>query len=103
MCIGMCSIGNVYQSQGKYPEVLEMQQKCLEIEEKIYGHNHPSVANTLYNIGGVYESQELFELAAESFEKCVPIYSSVHGTDHAGTIDAQSRAESARRHAELRE
>ena len=44
----MCSIGKVYKRQGKYPEALEMQQKCLEIEEKIYGHNHPVVAAT-YN------------------------------------------------------
>ena len=102
MCV-QSNIANVLDDMGKLEEALEMHQDVLRVRVATLGPEHPLVADTLYNIGGLYKSQELFELAAESFEKCVPIYSSVHGTDHAETIDAQSRAESARRHAEFEE
>ena len=49
------NIGNVYDSQGKYEEALEMLSKSLDIMTRIHGgDNHPDVALSFINIGAVY-------------------------------------------------
>ena len=40
------NIGNVYLAQKKFPETLEMYQKCLEIRTKVLGPDHLLVADT---------------------------------------------------------
>ena len=42
----LCSMGNVLNSQGKFPEALEVHNKALVIYLKIHGHMHPVVADT---------------------------------------------------------
>ena len=42
----LCSMGNVLNSQGKFPEALEVHNKALAISLKIHGHMHPLVADT---------------------------------------------------------
>ena len=42
----LCSMGGVLDSQGKFPEALEVHNKALAIYLKIHGHNHPLLAST---------------------------------------------------------
>ena len=39
-------MGNALNSQGKFPEALEVHNKALVIYLKIHGHMHPDVAAT---------------------------------------------------------
>ena len=48
------NIGMVYDSQGKYEEALEVYQKALEIRTRVFGSDHPDVANSYLGIGNVY-------------------------------------------------
>jgi len=48
------NIGMVYDSQGKYEEALEVYQKALEIRTRVFGSDHPDVANSCLGIGNVY-------------------------------------------------
>lgn len=98
--LSMMGAANALEELGKVGEALAKCQEVFRIQEKVFGSDHPEVADTRYNIGNVYESQGLFELAAESFESCAAVYSRVHGDSHSETIDAQRRAEKARGHAE---
>ena len=53
------NIGNVYDSQGKYEEALDMLTKSLDIKTRIYGgDNHPSVANTKYNLALLHKKRK---------------------------------------------
>ena len=42
----LCSMGTVLNSQGKFPEALEVHNKALVIYLKIHGDMHPLVATT---------------------------------------------------------
>ena len=80
------NISSVYRTQGKYPEALEMQDKCLKICEKVLGRN-PLAADTLYSM-----ALGQHDLEAECFDKCVLIYAKVHGNAHSETADARKQA-----------
>ncbi len=52
------NIGNVYNSQGKYEEALEVYTKSFDIKTRIYGgDNHLDVAASKYNIASLKETQ----------------------------------------------
>ena len=51
------NIGNVYLVQKKYPEALEMYQKCLKIKTKVLGPDHLDVAKTQSNIAIIFQQQ----------------------------------------------
>ena len=50
MCI---SVAQVYGSQGKHNEAVELYQKALAIKIKTLGEEHPSVADTYNNFANV--------------------------------------------------
>ena len=52
----LCSMGGVLDSQGKFPEALEVHNKALVIYLKIHGHMHLDVAKT-------YDKYDLFFLS----------------------------------------
>ena len=73
-------------------EALTMHQKSLNIMLKVFGHDHPVAADTLYNIALVHREQERHDLEAECFDKCVMIYAKVHGNAHSETVNARMQA-----------
>ncbi len=44
-------LGIVYDSQGKKDDALVEYRKCLAIQRKVLGEEHPDVATSLNNIG----------------------------------------------------
>ena len=69
-----------------------MHQKSLNIKLKVFGPDHPFVADTIYNIALVHRLQGRHDLEAECFDKCVVIYVKVYGEAHNETDDAQKQA-----------
>jgi pentatricopeptide repeat protein len=55
------NIADVYYSQGKLEEALEMYMKCLNIKKAHYGDNNFNLATTYNNIASVYYSQGRLE------------------------------------------
>jgi tetratricopeptide (TPR) repeat protein len=67
------NMGSVCADKGDYDKALEWYQKCLDIELKTLGAEHPSVANSYNNIGLVYANKGDHDKAREWFQKWVDI------------------------------
>ena len=65
----LCSIGNVLDDQGKPDEALAMHQKSLDIKLKVFGSNHPLVANTKNNIALIYQKQAKYLEALQMHQR----------------------------------
>src|SRR5262249_41617091 len=56
----------VLDRQTKYAEAEPLYQKALAIEVRVYGSNHPKVANTLTNMSSLYLSLNKFDLCEKA-------------------------------------
>ena len=101
------NIGVVLKNQGKYPEALEMYDKCLKTREKLLGRNNLDVAET-YNkydfslfsldlisdvvcsIGNVLQRMAKYEAALENLNKSLQIKIRVLGHMHPLAADTKS-------------
>lgn len=59
-----------------------MQKKCLDIQLKIFGPDHLSVAATYNNIGEVYRCQAKYSEALEMYNKDLEISVKLLGREH---------------------
>jgi tetratricopeptide (TPR) repeat protein len=50
------TLGGAYQAIADYTNALAMNRKALALREKLYGKEHPDVANSLHNISGALGS-----------------------------------------------
>jgi tetratricopeptide (TPR) repeat protein len=64
------------------PMTLEQLEKCLPIQIKELGEDHPDVATTYSNIGIAYHKQGKHEIALVQLEKCFAIQIKTLGEDH---------------------
>ncbi len=56
---------------------LENYQKALEIEEGIYGQNHPEYARTSNNIGIIYEQKGELTKASQIYKNSLKIFKEI--------------------------
>ena len=63
-------------------EAIDYYNRALEIDIKINGHNHISVADTYGNMAVVYDSQGQLDKALELYQKSVDISIAALGSDH---------------------
>ena len=82
-------MGAVLDSQGKFPEALEVHNKALAIYLKIHGHMHPDVASTQDNIGLVLMQQGKFPEALEMHNKALKTRIEKFGPVHPQVADIQ--------------
>ena len=78
-------MGRVYEignEQGKYEMALEQYGKCLAINIKALGEDHPDVATTYGNIASVYYKQGKHEMALEQYARCLAVEIKALGEDH---------------------
>ena len=52
-----CCTGNTLASQGKLDEADRLYLRCIEIQEKALGPDHPEVAASLNNRAGLLQAQ----------------------------------------------
>lgn len=76
------NMGVAYRKQGKYRQALNYYQKTLDQYMKVYGGDHPNVAETYNNIGLVYQSMGDVGEALPYYEKSLRIIKEVHGEEH---------------------
>jgi len=55
---------------------------ALEIDEKVYGPGHPSVAIRANNLGAIFKSKGDLDAALEYIQRALKIDEKVYGPDH---------------------
>ena len=85
------NIGGVYLQKGDLENALLQYQRALEIQTRVFGSEHPSVAMSYFNMGLVYRSLGKAEEAREMFTKTYSIFLKVLGPDHPHTQQAKSQ------------
>ena len=76
------NIGSVCHNKGEYDKALEWYQKCLDIELKTLGAEHPDVASSYNNIGSVWENKGEYDKALEWYQKSLDIRLKTLGAEH---------------------
>jgi len=89
------SIGCFCDLQGYYDRALEYHQRALEIRTELYGDNHSTVADSLFNMGMVYLHQKRYQDALIALEHALAIRKTLFGDTHADVVVTQSQVTSA--------
>ena len=92
MASSFINIGAVYAGKGDLENALCQFQKALEIQTRVFGSDHPSVANTKYNMALLHKKRKETDIARQLFLECEQIYTIVYGPHHRETEDAVRQA-----------
>jgi len=79
------NIGEVHRNKGEYDKALDHYQKCLAIELKQLGPEHPDVATSYNNMALAYKAKKDLAKAKEYWEKAYAILSKKLGPNHPNT------------------
>ena len=82
MATSFDKIGLVYQKKGDIENELVQHQKALEIRTRVFGSDHPEVANSKENIGLVFQKMTKKSEARQMFTEAAGIRRKVFGADH---------------------
>jgi tetratricopeptide (TPR) repeat protein/CHAT domain-containing protein len=74
----------LYQA-GRYREALPLQQRALEINEKILGPEHPATAISLNNLAALYKALGAYDKALPLYLRALAIREKVLGPEHLDT------------------
>src|SRR5207247_5759 len=75
-------LGLVLKRQGDLPGALEYIRRALQIDQKVYGPNHPAIARDAGNIGTILHDQGDLPGALEYSRQALEIDQKVYGPDH---------------------
>ncbi len=92
MATSFINIGAVYAGKGDFENALVHMQKGLEIKTRVFGSDHPSVADSKYNLALLHKKRKETDIARQLFLECEQIYTIVYGPHHRETVDAVSQA-----------
>ncbi len=67
---------------GKYRKAEVLYKKALYIGEKLFGVEHPDIANIYINLAGVYDIQGKYNEAEKLYKKALLVKKKVFGTEH---------------------
>ena len=76
----------------KPENALLQHRKALEIRARVFGSEHPDVADSKYNLAALHKRRKETERARQLFLECEQIYRAVYGPDHSETKDAARQA-----------
>ena len=71
------NIGWVYNSRGEYGEALDQHGRALEIQIRVLGQDHPSVAKSNYNIALLGKGRQETGKARQLFFEWERIYATI--------------------------
>jgi len=80
-CACRLDLAYLYKNQGKLAEAETMCKSGLELQEEIYGPNHPYVAYTLRILSDIYQGQSRYAEAAAALERAMTIMRKISGED----------------------
>ena len=82
----MCT--RISAAQGKYDEAEPLYKEALAIRKKVFGDEHPSVAESLNNLAGLLYSQGKINEAIPYFKETITIFKKVYGDEHPNVATA---------------
>jgi len=82
LCQYLFSFAGLLCVMGEYGRALELYQKTLAIGQKVYGEEHPDVAESYNKLCAVYTDQAKYEKALKYNQKALAIWLNVYGEDH---------------------
>lgn len=77
------------EREGKYDDALADGKRALELDLRVFGPDHYTVAQTYYHLGAVHYFRAEYAEALEAYRKCIEIQSRNVGPDHPDLIGAR--------------
>jgi len=74
--------GLYLQTRGELAEAKSALKRAIEIDEKVYGSAHPTVATMVNNLGSVLKDLGELQEAKKCYERALEIDEKVYGLDH---------------------
>jgi tetratricopeptide (TPR) repeat protein len=78
----MSRLGNVIEKKGKVRQAKQLYERSLYIQQKLLGHEHPSIAETYCHLGRVLIALGKYEAAKGFYEKSSTIFSQFYRDSH---------------------
>jgi eukaryotic-like serine/threonine-protein kinase len=78
----MTTLGRSLQYEKKYDEADAVLHQALEVQERVLGPKHSSVADTLNELGNVAEMRDQLDDAEAYYKRVVDIYRAIYGDHH---------------------
>ena len=72
----------LYHRKADYDSTKLLLERSLAIREKVFGKEHPDVAESLNNLAELYKTQGDYESAKPLYERSLAIWEKVHGKEH---------------------
>jgi len=76
------NIGSGWKAKGHYDKAIDYYERALEIDEKIYPQDLPSIATRYNNIGNALNAKGHIEKSIDYFEKALTILKNALGSEH---------------------
>jgi len=77
----LTNLGAVYKEQGRFAEATEVYRRCLDIEVRRLGEDHPSTAVTIGNLANIHSDQGRHAEAESLYKKELQILERFYGPD----------------------
>jgi len=88
IAILLSAIGEVLGKKAHYEEALENHKQALAIRKRVYGKEHPDVAQSYHNIGVIFRFQAKYEQAMEHLYKSLAIRKQLYGKGHSDIAES---------------
>ena len=74
--------GQTLYEAGRYEEAIPFWRKALELGEREFGPDHPTMATLLNNLAELYRAQGRYEAAEPLYKRALAIREKALGPDH---------------------
>ena len=75
-------LGQCEKRFARFDKALDFFKRCLDIQLKTLGREHPSVANSHNNIGLIWSKKGEYQKALEFYQSCLDIRLKTYGAEH---------------------
>jgi serine/threonine protein kinase/Tfp pilus assembly protein PilF len=76
------TIGGVYRELGEYEKAVNMHQRALALRKRIFGEEHPAVADSLNDLGIAFYRQSNFAEAETNHLRALALRKKLYGGQH---------------------
>ena len=84
------TIGNTYKALGLYPEAQRQLERALDLQDRVFGKEHPDRLSTMNNLAEVYWSQGKYDQAKPLFTGALDARRRVLGAAHQDTLTSMN-------------
>jgi tetratricopeptide (TPR) repeat protein len=77
------------QAQGKYDQAEPLYRQAIEIDERAFGKDHPTLATDYNNLALLLQAQGKYDQAEPLYRRAIEIFQTKLGLDHPNTVTAK--------------